>query len=211
MLDRLALYLRSARSLSLLVASTSRRVRNTSSLSRAVTAMAARRWLPSTSVGLRSSRRSSSRSRRRRCVAIVLSARSGRRCPTRAGILQERLELRCEDRVAVIDRVLRITDQMGEAELVRLGVCALRRQTIRQPHLRPHAVEKVRRHALAARRRDHMIDGGGAAERPLPVRLALHARAGLVAGDHLAGAHGGGDLLCCRARNVSMTLKHLLS
>jgi hypothetical protein len=37
---------------------------------------------------------------------------------------------------------------------------ALRRQAIRQPHLRPHAVEKVRRHALAARRRDHMIDGG---------------------------------------------------
>jgi hypothetical protein len=28
--------------------------------------------------------------------------------PDRAGILQERLELRCEDRVAVIDRVLRI-------------------------------------------------------------------------------------------------------
>jgi hypothetical protein len=32
--------------------------------------------------------------------------------PDRAGILQERLELRCEDHVAVIDRVLRITDQM---------------------------------------------------------------------------------------------------
>src|SRR6202163_1433299 len=31
--------------------------------------------------------------------------------PDGAGILQERLELRCEDRVAVIDRVLRITDQ----------------------------------------------------------------------------------------------------
>ena len=68
--------------LSLTVASTSRRVRNTSSLSRAVTAMVARRWLPSTSVGVRSSRRSNSRSRRRRCVAIVRSARSGRRCPT---------------------------------------------------------------------------------------------------------------------------------
>jgi hypothetical protein len=49
-------------------------------------------------------------------------------------------------------------------------------------------------HALAARRRDHMIDGGGAAERPLPVRLALDARASLIAGDHLAAAHGGGDL-----------------
>src|ERR1700719_5314311 len=69
--------------------------------------------------------------------------------PDRAGILQERLELWCEDRVAVIDRVLRITDQMGEAELVRLGVCALRRQAIRQPYLRPHDGDKVHRHALA--------------------------------------------------------------
>jgi hypothetical protein len=60
------------------------------------------------------------------------------------------------------------------------------RPAIRQPHLRPHAGEKVRRHALAARRRDHMIDGGGPAERPLPVRLALHARAGLVAAINLA-------------------------
>jgi hypothetical protein len=32
--------------------------------------------------------------------------------PDLAGILQERLELRYEDHVAVIDRVLRITDQM---------------------------------------------------------------------------------------------------
>jgi hypothetical protein len=55
--------------------------------------------------------------------------------------------------------------RLGETELVRLGVCALRRQAIRQPHLRPHAGEKVRRHALAARRRDHMIDGSAAAER----------------------------------------------
>ena len=68
--------------------------------------------------------------------------------PDCAGILQERLELRCEDRVAVVDRVLRITDQMREAELVCLGVGALCQQAIRQPHLRPRASEKVCRHAL---------------------------------------------------------------
>ena len=51
--------------------------------------------------------------------------------PDRTGILQERLELRCEDRVAVIDRVLRITDQMREAELVLLGVPRLRGQPVR--------------------------------------------------------------------------------
>jgi hypothetical protein len=48
--------------------------------------------------------------------------------PDLVGILQERLELRCEDRVAVF--VPRITDQAREAELVRLGVGALRRQAI---------------------------------------------------------------------------------
>ena len=38
---------------------------------------------------------------------------------------------------------------------MRLGVRALRRQPVRQPHLRLRAVEKRRRHALSARRGDH--------------------------------------------------------
>ena len=53
--------------------------------------------------------------------------------PNRAGILQERLERRCEYRVTVIDRVLRVTDQVREAKLVRLhckvrGRCAPRQE-----------------------------------------------------------------------------------
>jgi hypothetical protein len=103
--------------------------------------MVARRWLPSTSVGFRSSRRSSSRSRPRRCVAIVLPARSGRRCPTAQASFKNALNLRCEDRVAVIDRVLRITDQTSEAELMRLrqarsgcGRSCHSRQSFRRDH-----------------------------------------------------------------------------
>jgi hypothetical protein len=115
-------------------------------------------------------------SRRIRRLGPPLVGEIGPPVPDRAGILQERRELGCEDRVAVIDPILRIADQLREAELVRLGVRALRRQAIRQPHLRPPAGETVRRYALAARPRNHMIGGGGAAERPLPVRLALRAR-----------------------------------
>src|ERR1700758_3528198 len=110
----------------------------------------------------------------------------------RTSVLEQRLEVGREDRIAVVDGILRITDQMREAELVLLGVPQLRGQPVRQPHLGLHATEKVCRHALAARRCDHMIDSGGAAERPLPPGLTLHARTRLVAGDPLACAH-----LCC--------------
>jgi len=57
-----------------------------------------------------------------------------------------------------------------------LGVPQLRGQLVRQPHLGLHATETVCRHALAARRCDYMIDGGGAAELPLPPGVTLHAR-----------------------------------
>ena len=41
-------------------------------------------------------------------------------------VLEQRLEVGREDRIAVIDGILRITDQMREAELVLLGVPQLR-------------------------------------------------------------------------------------
>jgi hypothetical protein len=42
-----------------------------------------------------------------------------------AGVLEQRLEGRREDGVAMVDGILRIADQMREAELVLLGVPAL--------------------------------------------------------------------------------------
>ncbi len=110
----------------------------------------------------------------------------------RTGVFQEQLELRREDRVAVVDAIACIADQVREAELMRLGVRALCGQPIRQPHLRFRAAEKRRRHAFSARRCDDVVDCGGAAERPLPPRLALHARTRLVRCDHGACAH-----FCC--------------
>src|SRR6185312_16135150 len=51
-------------------------------------------------------------------------------------VLEQRLEAGGEHRIAVVDGILRIADQMREAELMLLGVLALRRQPVRQPQLR---------------------------------------------------------------------------
>jgi hypothetical protein len=47
-----------------------------------------------------------------------------------AGTLQERLEWWGEYGIAGIDSVLRVTDQMGKADLMFVGMMALRRETI---------------------------------------------------------------------------------
>jgi hypothetical protein len=101
----------------------------------------------------------------------------------RASALQERLG----------DGVLRIAGQMTKAEVVCVGVIALRERAIGNPHLRPRAVEELLRHDLSARRRKQMNYGRCRDERPLSARLSLDAGRGLVAGDHQAVAHDLGD------------------
>ena len=78
-----------------------------------------------------------------------------------AEVLQKRLHPRCKDRVTGVDGILRIADQMREAILVLVRVLVLLRKTIRQPHVWSDTGEKIDRHALAARRRDDVIDGRG--------------------------------------------------
>jgi hypothetical protein len=65
-------------------------------------------------------------------------------------VLEQRLEVGREDRIAEVDGILRITDQTREAKLVLLGVPQPRGQPVQQPHLGLHASEKVCRHAVAA-------------------------------------------------------------
>src|SRR5262249_19263528 len=59
-----------------------------------------------------------------------------------ARLLQELLERRAEHGIAGINCVLRITDQMGKADLVLFGVIALRGETIGDPHLGLRPVEE---------------------------------------------------------------------
>src|SRR6516162_4732815 len=75
-----------------------------------------------------------------------------------AGALQECLEWRGEHTIAGIDSVLRVAGQVGKAELVLLGVIALRGKAIGDPHLGPRAVEELLRHDLSARRRNQVND-----------------------------------------------------
>ena len=119
-----------------------------------------------------------------------------------AGPLQKALEGRREDGVAGIDGVLRIADQMGEADLVRRGMPALGREPIGDPHLWPGIAEELDGHDPAACRRDRVIDRRRRSEHPLPVRLAADAGRGLVAGDHGRRAHGLGDDGCLGAERL---------
>jgi hypothetical protein len=91
-----------------------------------------------------------------------------------AGALQQRLEAPREHGIARIDRGLHIADRVGEAELVRLGMAALRRQPVGDPHLGLAAAGERDGHSRAA----HRHAAG-------PVRSA---------GCHVGG-RGGGDAL----------------
>src|SRR4249919_503543 len=84
----------------------------------------------------------------RECARIRLDGGIGEIAPPAAdvaGALQERLERRGEHGAAGVDGVLRISDQMGEAELVRLGVIALREEAVGEPYLGSRAVEELGR------------------------------------------------------------------
>ena len=91
-----------------------------------------------------------------------------------AGFLQEGLEGRSEDGVASIAQaepsstagVLRVADQMREADLMRLSMTALGGEPVGDPHLWPGAVEERDRHFSATRRHDRVIDRRCRAERP---------------------------------------------
>ena len=98
---------------------------------------------------------------------------------------------------------------MGEAELVRLGVIALREEAVGEPYLGSRAVEELGRHDLAARRCNQVSHGRGGDERPLPVRLALDARRRLVAGDHRAVAHGLMDGFRALGKRLGRACEHV--
>ena len=98
---------------------------------------------------------------------------------------------------------------MGEADLMRLGVIALRGETIGEPHFRFDAGEKLDRHRLAPCWRDGVEHRRCCGKRPLPVGLSAHAGGGLVAGDHGALAHGLGDLCGARGERLVRTREHV--
>ena len=100
-----------------------------------------------------------------------------------AQALQKRVQQRRKDRVAALDSVLRVADQMRETILVPRRVRALGRETIRHPHVRLGASQKVDGHAFTTRRRDDVIHGRARCEDPLPEGFSVHAR-------HAGGVRG---------------------
>src|SRR5882757_6213848 len=74
------------------------------------------------------------------------------------GALQEGLEAWCEDGIAVIDGVLGVTQEMGEADLPLQPMAVLGRIAVGYPDLWHGAAQEVGDHFGAAARSDHMID-----------------------------------------------------
>ena len=110
-----------------------------------------------------------------------------------AGALQQAFEAGGKDRVAVVDGVLSIANEVGEADLVLLGMAGLCGKAVRDPHLGPSACQEASDHGLAAARSNNVPNGCRTAEHPLPVGFSLDPRRGLVASDDGGGAHIGLD------------------
>jgi hypothetical protein len=104
---------------------------------------------------------------------MVESARSGRRRPLSQARFKNSLIARGEHGIAGIDGVLGIADQVGKAELVCVGVIALRNKAIGDPHVRPRPAKELVRHDLAARGRNHVGHGLRGDEGPLQCVLPL--------------------------------------
>src|SRR5262249_46014217 len=98
---------------------------------------------------------------------------------------------------------------MGKADLMFVGVVALRGEAIREPNLRLRTVEELYRHDLAAGRGDHVSHGRRRAKYPLPVRLSLDPGRGLVAGDHRAVADSLVDIFSALGKGLSGTRQHV--
>src|SRR5215470_11091789 len=126
-----------------------------------------------------------------------------------ARTLQELLELWGEHGVTGINCVLRVADQVGKADLVFVGVIALRRKTIGEPHLGLRPVEELYRHDLTPCWGDHVSHGRRRAEYPLPMRLSLDAGRGLVAGDDGAVADGLVDCFSALGKRLGSARQHV--
>jgi len=97
-------------------------------------------------------------------------------------------------RVASVDGVLAVAQQMGKANLLACAVVGLSRETVGQPDRREVAVPHFPDDRLAAAGRYLVQHRRRAAEHPLPGLLAGHPGARLVAADHLGTPELVGDV-----------------
>ncbi len=181
---------RRARSHSLLVAGTSRRVMKTKRSPRHL-ADALGRAPPRPRWGVAASSRSSLRSRSARSWARVLSLRSARRWPMPTASCKSLWKPGAKPVSPLVDCVLQIAQPDGRGTVaVRRACPALRRVTVSDPDLGLGlALEEIIEHRSTATVDDQMVDGGRRQQHPLPPVMALDPGRGLVRGHHRAGAN----------------------
>jgi hypothetical protein len=103
---------------------------------------------------------------------------------------QQPPERHAECRIAALDGVLGVAQQVCQAHLPPHGVAALAAEHIGHPHLGPDRAEQCGYHGLAAAGFDHVQHRHGGDEYPLPPGLAPHPHRGLVGTDHWAVSGG---------------------
>src|ERR1700757_1348059 len=179
---------RRARSHSLLVAGTSRRVMKTKRSPRHLRIPRASCW-PVSVVGLTASNRSSLRSRSARYWTRVGTAATNGN-----GALQQLVKARSEAGVSGVDGVLGVAQQVGEAQLALVSMPGLSGIAVGNPDIGLGLAKEIGQHRGAAAVGDQMVDGGGREQHPLPPVFPLDTRRGLVRGHNLAAANFcGGD------------------
>jgi hypothetical protein len=107
----------------------------------------------------------------------------------RHGPQQQPPERRAERRVAAVDSVCRIAQQMRQADLPFDAVAPLAGEHVGDPNLGPDRAEQGCHDSLAAAGFDYMQHRRGGDEHPFPPVLAFDPDRGLVRTDHRGGQH----------------------
>jgi hypothetical protein len=105
------------------------------------------------------------------------------------GPQQQPAERRAERRIAALDGVFGIAEQMRQRDLPQDAMAALAAEHIGDPNLGADGAEQRGDHRLARAGLDHMQRRRGADEHPLPPVLAFDPHRGLVGADHRATEH----------------------
>ena len=101
---------------------------------------------------------------------------------------QQGLEARGEHLVAMVDGILGVPEQMGQADLTLIAMPVLRAVAVSHPDLGSGACKEVHQNPGTARIGDDMVDRCGCMHHPLPVLASGDAGGGFVGSDDLGAA-----------------------
>jgi hypothetical protein len=111
-----------------------------------------------------------------------------------AGPFQQSLEARGEHLVAMVDGILGVPEQMGQADLTLIAMPVLRGVAVSHPDLGSGACKEVDENPGGTRIGDDVVDCCGCMHHPLPVLAPGDAGGGFIGSDDLGAADLGDQL-----------------